>query len=175
MIQIFPGVIFVSPIICAMDQIIKYEIRQVTWPERYFIVKRAIIKFDDLSVFFGESYRHLYCTVQNLGLTSSGPPCAFYYSINEVKKETDVAAAVPVKENLSTVKDIDKIVIPPSKVLMTTYYGSYENMAAPYAEMEKHLKEHNETKELTIEEYFTDPSIEQDSNKWKTNIYFILK
>jgi effector-binding domain-containing protein len=158
-----------------METLIRYEINQITWPERYFVIKRALVKFDNLPIFFGDSYRHLYCAVENLGLTPIKLPCAFYYSINEGKKETDVAAAIPVKENLSDVKDVDKVVIPPSKVLMTTHYGSYENMTAPYAEMEKFLKEHNLQKALTIEEYFTDPSIEKDPNKWKTNIYFVLK
>lgn len=140
-----------------------------------FYSKRALVKFDNLSIFFGESYRHLYCITQKLRLTTVEQPCAFYYSINEVKKEIDVAAAVPIKENLPETTNVDKVVITPSEVLMTTHYGSYDDMTAPYAEMDKYLKEHHFEKELTIEEYFTDPSIEKDSNKWKTNIYFLLK
>ena len=152
----------------------KYEVREITWPEKLFITKRAIVAFDDLPAFFADNYRSIYDAIQKEGIDAVGPPCAIYYVVNERKKETDVAAAVPVHESIPEFTEFEKVVIPSGKVLTTTYYGPYENMKAPYSKLEKYLKEHAQKKEFTIEEYHSDPSAQEDPAQWKTVIYFVL-
>lgn len=158
-----------------METITKYEVKEMAWPEKIFITKRARVPFDKLSIFFGDTYDALYSTIQKVGLTTEGMPCAFYYEVDEYKKETDVAAAVAVTGQVPELKEFNKIMLPKSKVLTITHYGSYENMIPAYEELEKYRKDHALKKELVIEEYFSDPSIEKDPSKWKTNIYFVVK
>jgi effector-binding domain-containing protein len=158
-----------------METIVKNEIKEMTWPEKLFITKRDRVSFDKLSSFFGDAYGALYSTIQKLGLTAQGMPCALYYEVDEFKKETDVAAAVAVTGPVPELKEFNKIILPKSKVLTTTHYGSYENMGPAYEELEKYRKGHALKKELVIEEYFSDPAIEKDPSKWKTNIYFVVK
>ncbi len=153
----------------------KFEIMQSTWPERHFVVKREKVPFDKLPAFFEKNYGLIYSAIQKYNLATNEPPCAIYYSIDEERKETDVSAAVPVKGDLSPVQGLEKVIIPPSKILRATHYGSYDNMVPIYAEMEKYLKEHNSQRDLIIEEYFSDPEVEKDPGKWKTNIVFVLK
>ncbi len=153
----------------------KFEIMQSTWPERRFVVKREKVSFDKLPAFFEKNYGLIYSAIQKYNLVTNEPPCAIYHAIDEEKKETDVSAAVPVKGDSSPVQGLEKVIIPPSTILRGTHYGSYDNMVPIYAEMEKYLKEHNLQRDLIIEEYFSDPGVEKDPGKWKTNIVFILK
>lgn len=158
-----------------METITKYEVKEITWPEKTFVTKRAKLSFDKLPDFFTENYRAIDKAVTEMGVQTNEPPCAIYYSVDEVKKETDLAAAIPVKNLTTEIKGFEKVVIPKSKALTVTHYGSYETMEPAYAALEKYLAEHKLKKEWMIEEYFTDPMVEKDPAKWKTNIYFVVK
>lgn len=152
-----------------------YQIRRSTWPQKTYISQRATVSFEKLPDFFAQHYGAIYNLVQKHGMEASDPPCAFYYSIDETKKETDMAAAVPVKEPVTAIENFQKTTLPASEVISTTHYGSYENMKPAYDAMEKYLGENGLQKELVIEEYFSDPAVDKDPEKWKTDIHFILK
>lgn len=158
-----------------METITKYEVKEITFPERTFVTKRAKLSFDKLPDFFTENYRAIEKAVTEMGVQTNEPPCAIYYSVDEAKKETDLAAAIPVKNLTKEIKGFEKVVIPKSKALIVTHYGSYETMEPAYTALEKYLVEHKLKKEWMIEEYFTDPMVEKDPAKWKTNIYFVVK
>lgn len=158
-----------------METITKYEVKEIAWPEKTFITKRAKISLDKLPAFFTETYGAIYGAIKKTEAKTNEPPCAIYYSVDEVKNETDLAAAIPVTGLKKEIEGFEKITIPESKALTLTYYGSYENMKPAYAELEKYVSEHKLKKEWMIEEYSTDPSMEKDPAKWKTNIYFVVK
>ena len=159
-----------------METKVKYDVKKISWPEKTFIIKRETVGFDNLPAFFTKYYGAIYGHLQKAGISPSSPPCAIYYKIDEEKKETEVAAAVPAQGNVPDVKGFDKLVIPPSKVITTTYYGPYdEGMIPAYSAMEDYLNANNLTRELMIEEYLSDPMVEKDPDKWKTNIYFVIK
>lgn len=158
-----------------METIAKHEVKELNWPERTFITKRDTVSFDQLKDFFGKNYGAIYTEIQKAGFEANEPPCAIYYSVDEVKKVTDLAAAVPVKRSTPELKGFKKTTIPKSRVVSTTHIGSYESMMPAYEALEKYLKEHSLNRELVIEEYFSDPEVEKDPDKWKTNIYFLVK
>lgn len=158
-----------------METATQYQIRELAWPEKTFITKRALKSFDQLTAFFGESYGAIYGTIQKLGLKATEPPCAIYYSVDEQRNETDLAAAAPVQGAIPEIKGFTKLVLPPTRVLTTTHYGSYESMAPAYAALEQYVAYHNLEKDLVIEEYLSNPEVEKDPAKWKTNIYFVVK
>lgn len=159
-----------------METKVKYDVKKISWPEKTFIIKRETVAFDSLSAFFTKYYGTIYSHLQKAGINPSDPPCAIYYKIDEAKKETELAAAVPVQGKVPDIEGFEKLVIPPSKVITTTYYGPYdEGMKPAYSAMEDYLKQHHLTRELMIEEYLSDPMVEKDPGKWKTNIYFTIK
>lgn len=158
-----------------METLTKYDVKEMTWTEKVFLTKRNKVAFDKLSTFFGEAYAAIYEAVKNQGLSAQGMPFAFYYDIDEANKETDVAAAVAIIGQVPEVKGFKKVIIPASKVLTTTHYGSYESVGPAYEELEKYRRAHSLKKLLMIEEYFSDPTVESDPSKWKTNIYIIVK
>jgi len=158
-----------------METATKQVVREITWPEKTFIIRRTTMPFDKLSDFFKESYGIIYGALAGKGIQPAEMPCAFYYSINEIKKETELAAAVPVSADTPEIPGCEKVTFPPSKLITTTYIGPYEGMGIPYGAMEKYLAENKLRKGLVIEEYFSDPEVEKDTSKWKTNIYFMVE
>lgn len=157
-----------------MEALAKYSVKEINWPEKTFIIKRATVDLDKLTDFFGESYGEIYDAIEKLKIESYDPPCAIYYDVDEDNWETDLAAAIPVEGKIPPL-EFEKVFIPESKVLKVTYYGDYDSMAPAYAALEKYATDHKLKKEWMIEEYLSNPAAEKDPRKWKTNIYFVLK
>lgn len=153
----------------------KFEVKEISWPDKTFITRRAQLPLDKLPSFFSETYGAIYQALGKAGILTNEPPCAIYYSIDQVKMVTDVAAAVPVKDLVNDLTGFEKVLIPKSKALLVTYFGSYENMATAYEVIDKYVADHKLEKGWMLEEYFSDPAVEKDPAKWKTNIYCVLK
>ncbi len=158
-----------------METLVKYEVKQMKWPAKTFITRRATKPFDQLPAFFGESYGEIYGALQKSGTPPHDMPCAFYYSIDEAKKETDFAAAVPVQGEVPAIKGYERVTLPATDVITTTHYGSYESMGPAYEALEKYLASHSLKRTLIMEEYFSDPEKEKDPANWKTKIYFLVE
>lgn len=158
-----------------MESKLKHDVKEISWPERTFIIRRTKLPFDKLPAFFKESYSELYGILEKAGVRTEEMPCAFYYSIDEMKQETEFAVAVPVPVGTPDIQGFEKIILPPSRLATTTHIGSYETMGPSYAALEGYVDGKHLKKGLIIEEYFSDPEVEKDPATWKTNIYFQLK
>ncbi|MBL6448741.1 GyrI-like domain-containing protein [Fulvivirga sp. 29W222] len=154
---------------------VKYDIVEVNWPQKTFITKREKLRFDQLSDFFSKNYKAIYSWIEKNGIETNGVPSAVYFSIDETKQETDLAAAVPVKGELPQSINFEILKTPPAKVITTTHYGSYESIHPAYSALDGYLKNNGLKKELIIEEYYSDPVEEKDTSKWMTKIYFVIK
>jgi len=155
-----------------MNTTAKNEVKEIAWPGKTFIISRSIQQFNKLTAFFTEKYAALYSAIYMTGAKVSEPPCAIYYSIDEKKMETDLAAAVPVADNTPAIDGFTKEVIPACKALTITHYGPFTDMAGTYALLDKYMAEHKLTRTWAVEQYLSDPEVEKDPAKWKTNIYF---
>jgi len=158
-----------------METTVAYQVKEVTWTERAYVVKRAIVPFDKLPAFFKEQYNLLYGALTQKGIHLPPVASAFYYSIDEEKKQTDVAAALQLPSAKTEIKEMEKLILPGGKRITTTFYGKCEEMAPAYEELERYLKQKGFKKELYIEEYFSDPEKEKDPAKMRTDIYFAVK
>ena len=158
-----------------METTTAYKVRETTWPDRAYLIKKAVIPFDKLAGFFREQYGVLYGALQQQNIQPPAVATAFYFTIDEKKKETEVAAAVQLPGTATEVKGLEKFILPGGKRITTTYYGKYEEMMPAYQELEKYLREKMLTRELYIEEYFSDPEKETDPAKMRTDIYFAVK
>jgi effector-binding domain-containing protein len=158
-----------------METTVQHEIKEIKWPGKDFLIRRAKISFDKLPAFFTTSYESIYKELSKLGIFSKEMPFAIYYSVDEQSMETDVCAAVTIPGDAPVIPGFEKLTIPPSRGLCLTYYGSYENMSSAYGALDAYLAEHHLQKTWMLEEYFSDPAVEKDPAKWKTNIYFLVK
>jgi effector-binding domain-containing protein len=152
-----------------MDTLTKYNVKEVTWPEKVFLTQRATVDIDRLTEFFGETYGAIYEAMERLGIQSYDPPCAIYYSIDEDNWETDLAAAIPVEGKIPPL-DFEKVIIPESKVLMVAYYGDYDSMAPAYQALEKYAATQTLKKMWMSEEYLWRPAAELEPRIWKADV-----
>jgi hypothetical protein len=155
-----------------METTVKNSVKEISWPGKTYISSRNALPFDKLSAFFAEKYGAIYGALGRMGIQVCDPPCAIYYSVDEQKMVTDLAAAVPVPEHTADIAGFTTVVVPASKALTITHYGPFEGMTATYALLDKYIAEHALKKTWAIEEYLSDPAVEKDPANWKTNIYF---
>lgn len=158
-----------------METTTKNEIREIRWPGKTFVTVRTTLPFDKLTAFFSANYAAIYQAIAKLHVQSVEPPCAIYYSVDEAKKVTDLAAAIPVHGLAGEIEGFEKLVVPASKAVTVTHYGSYDSMSASYNQLEKYITEHGLKRKLILEEYLSDPAVEKDPANWKTNIYYIVE
>ncbi len=157
-----------------METQISYEVKEVVWPEKTLLTKRTTTTMDRLPGFFQEAYEQLYHLLQTQGQRPEEPPFAIYYSVDEATHETDVAAGVSVSGPVRVLSKFQQVTIPPSRALLLTYYGAYESMRPAYQALGQYVRDHRLEPLLMMEQYFTDPGIEKDPAKWRTDIYFIV-
>jgi effector-binding domain-containing protein len=152
-----------------------YEVKEIEWPETNWIgTKKEMLSFDKLQEFFGKNYPAIFKDLEAQKMKSEGPPSAIFFSYDETKGQTEVAAVVKMGKGVK-LKGYENHIFPAGKVLHIAYYGGYSKMAEPHMAMDKYMKEKGLTHSVVIEEYASDPGTEKDSTKWLTNIYYLVK
>lgn len=152
-----------------------YEIKEIELSPRTYIGKRAVVRFAEISNFYTQNLGAIFQVIQDKKLTMSGAPSGLFFVYDEQKGETDMAAAIPVLENNSTIEGYENWTIS-GKALKIAYYGDYNKMEAAHDAMKTYMKSHNLKMQTPgIEEYVTDPTTEKDTSKWLTNIYYLVK
>lgn len=151
------------------------EIKQVQWDEKIFFgTKQVKMEEKKLKLFFAENWPKISKELEKENIKSNMSPCGFFYSWDEKTAMTDCVAAINVP-NGKTIKGFEKYVLPASKVLSVPYYGPPEKSIDAHYAMDQYIKENKLNYSFVIEEYVTDPSLEKDTARWLTNIYYILK
>lgn len=155
-----------------METATKKEVKEIMWQRTTFVTSRDTLPFNKLTAFFSEKYGAIYGALGRMGVKVSEPPCAIYYSVDEKNMVTDLAAAVPVPDNTPDIEGFTKAVIPASRAVTVTHYGSFDSMMETYALLDKYLAAHQLKRTWMIEQYFSDPQVEKNPANWKTDIYF---
>ena len=152
-----------------------YEIKEVQWEEKTFIgTKRTKMDGNKLAAFFGENFPQMWADLEKEKIKSTMSPCGLFYSWDEKTMVTDCAAAMCVPGG-KEIKGWEKCTVPASKVLSVPYYGAPEKSIDAHYAIDAYMKEKKLDYTFVIEEYVTDPTLEKDTAKWLTNIYYILK
>ena len=142
-----------------------HEVKEIQWEARTFYgTKRVKMDGNKLGAFFGE----------NFPIQSCMSPCGLFYSWDEKTMATECAAAFCVP-NDKELKGWEKYSIPASKVLIAPHYGAPEKSIEAHYAIDAYMKEKKLDYSFVIEEYVTDPTLEKDTARWLTNIYYILK
>lgn len=154
---------------------VKYQINEQQWEEKTFVsTAHSKMTADKCGNFFGENWTRMMSDLEKNKVKYNMAPSAVFYSWDEKTMETDCAAIMNVSDAKSF-KGWEKLTIPPSKVLHVAYYGDQSKNYTAHTALENHIKEKGLTKNMVIEEYVTDPTMEKDTTKWLTNIYYVLK
>ncbi len=116
---------------------------------------------------------------------ASGPEFIRYIRI-DMAKELDIEVGVPVAKPQIGSGRVKPGVLPAGKYAVLTHFGNYSGLVAPNAEIQEWAKKKcldwSVTKTKKGDEwagraefYFTDPAMEPDADKWKTDILYLTK
>jgi effector-binding domain-containing protein len=112
---------------------------------------------------------------KGLGAKIIGAPVGLMWTWDTISHTSDMAAAIPVSDSSTRLKDISYFYVPAAKAYMTVYKGPYSGLHSAHMALSKYMMNKGLQHGLMIEEYVTDPGREKDSTKWQTNIYYLVK
>ena len=151
-----------------------FEVTEVDYPGHTFAGLRKTVSnvaMGDMMKLFDDAKTVM---MKNAAGKINGTSTGLYFTWDTVKKETDMAAVFPVSDT-KPIKDVVTIDIPKSKAVMAVLHGGYGKEMDVHGAIMKHITEKGETRGTVIEEYAIGRNEEPDSNKWVTNIYYLLK
>jgi hypothetical protein len=151
-----------------------YRVERIELPQRHYLTKRATIPMSELDKAYGDMLGATMGAMLAQNVQPSGAPSAIYYTWDEAKGESDMAAAVPVPEGTSL--EGFEVVPVEGKAIMLKYSGAYDKMEEAHMVLSQYMEENNlEYRDIVLEEYLTDPTTERDTTLWKTNIYYLIQ
>jgi effector-binding domain-containing protein len=148
-----------------------FDIKEMQYPGHTYATVRKTVKMKELSSFFMDSYSAL---GKSAGKNISGPASGIYYTWDQEKQQTDVAAGFPVS-GVTAINGATMITAPPSKGYQIVYTGTPSASMAAHDALGKHIEDKKQEQTFVIEEYIKGAKEEQDSTKWVTNIIYLVK
>lgn len=146
------------------------KIDEVQFPGHTYAGIRSVVGWNDLQKFFSDSYM---AVGKEAGARINGPATGLFYTWDTVKHQTDMMAVFPVS-GTEPVKGATMVTIAPSKAYMAVHMGSYMGSMKEHMALGMHCASKNQKPTLVVEEYIKGPHEEKDSNKYVTNIYYLV-
>lgn len=112
--------------------------------------------------------------LSSVGADMAGPPFTRYHGFDG--DMVDLEAGFPLKKKVEGKGRIQAGELPGGDVAVTWHIGPYEELAKSHALLEKWMKEKSlESRGGAWEVYWTDPGIEPDPQKWRTQVIWPVK
>jgi effector-binding domain-containing protein len=135
---------------------------------------RVTIDAKDVSQTLAKIFPEVGSYCGSIGVAPAGPPFSRYHSITGDK--IDLEAGMPVKTPITPKGRVLASELPGGKAAMTWHVGPYTTLPRTYDLLKAWMKEHSvEANGGFWEIYWTDPGLEPDPAKWRTQIYWPLK
>ncbi|GAA4467192.1 hypothetical protein GCM10023093_22630 [Nemorincola caseinilytica] len=148
------------------------DIKEVDHPGYMVAGIRDSMQWADFTSFFGDAYS-LFLHTPDSSIT--GPHVGIYYQWDTLRHRADVMAGVVTGNTLVPVNGIIFSQLPPSRAYMAVHKGGYGSLRHAHDALMRYEAVMGRTHWLVVEEYPTYPGNEPDSNKWVTNIYYLLQ
>jgi len=153
-----------------------YKVTEDIVKEKNFITKRDEIAKSAMQQFYVQNMGILFKEVQDAGLEMDlGMSCALFYSEIGSTETIDMAAAIPVTEEVNIANATSEF-LKTRMAIVVDYYGDYNNTIEAHDAIKAYFNDHGYIADIpVIEEYITDPTKEKDPSKWLTKItYYIV-
>jgi AraC family transcriptional regulator len=112
--------------------------------------------------------------VTKSGAEMAGPPLSRYHGFTAT--EIDIEACIPVKKPIEGEGRVRGSTLPAGRAATTWHIGPYHELPKSYKVLETYMKKEGlEARSPFWEVYWTDPGIERDPAKWRTQIYWPVK
>lgn len=149
----------------------KFKMNEIIVDSQAYLTIRESINLEQDNSYHGRIYGQIANYIVQNGGIPSPKPIAIYYTNTEGK--TDVELGIAVNQEYKGTKNIKYKMMNQRKALVASHFGSYTNLGITYASIMKFIETNKiRTSGAPWEEYVSDPSLELDSNKWETKIYF---
>jgi effector-binding domain-containing protein len=133
-------------------------------------VVRGSLAVQDLSAFFGRAFTAVAAALCARGTPPSGQ--AFAYYPTPPGATIDVEAGFTVTQPVEASGEVVPSQLPAGTLVTTTHVGPYEALGETYQALSQWATEHGWTASGPMwEVYLTDPQIEPDPAKWRTDIF----
>lgn len=151
-----------------------YTVKEEIIPAKAYITNRAEVPKENAYQFYTQNLTPLFKKIQETGLELDGKPGILFYNYDSKNAKVDMAAALPLKEDVAIADDGSTITsIQTGKALVVDYYGDYKNTDAAHVAIQKYMRDRNMLKRYPLfQEFVTDTSKETDSSKWHTRIVY---
>jgi effector-binding domain-containing protein len=151
-----------------------YEIVELDLEAKHFVINRQEVRTENIQQFYATNLGKLFGKVQGAGMEMDGMPCGLFFRMDERDGMIDMAAAIPVKENIS-IDGASLYSIETRKALQIDYKGDYHGVKLAHLAMEEYMRDRGLfLDDPIIEEYLTDPGTEPDPSKWLTRLTYFF-
>lgn len=135
------------------------------------VTMRKNIAIDDMSTIHEELYGKLMAFMAKNKMEQAGMPMAIYHSYSA--DMVDIECGIPVSVEVMPTDEINVIDMPVQSVVKFVHMGDYANLPSTYELAEAWMAENGiDPNGAPWEVYATDPGVETDVTKWKTEVYF---
>lgn len=154
---------------------INVTVREMDFPATTYAAARKTVPFKGISNYYRTNLEQIYKAATAAKL-QPGVPCGLFYTWDEKKRETDMAAAIPVPEGSTLGPGFEIIRLPAAKAAYVDYYGPYDKIANAHVAIQQFIeKKGKKIIPPTMEMYVTDPGKEKDSSKWLTKVIYFMQ
>ena len=140
------------------------------FPATSFASIRKKVLWTEMKDFSSNAFKTLLVTTEG---RKNGPPCTFYFDWNISEQSSDLAPAFAVTGS-APIPGAEMINIPAMHVCSVLHKGGYASLGKAQEILGKYIFEKGKNLNYTYEEYIVGPANEADSNKWVTNVIFLV-
>lgn len=147
------------------------DIVEKNFESNWYASIRKKIPFSEIQKFSTEAYAQL---ASACGHRMQSTATCIYYDWDPQSGFADMAPSFAVSGD-EPVPNAEMVHIPASKSLQLLYKGSYAGLGKAHEMMGQYVAKKGVSLSYVLEEYLSGPANEPDSNKWRTNVVYILK
>ncbi len=135
----------------------------------HFASVRKTVKFAEISKALGEIFPEIMFALQKQGIQPIGAPMTRYHRWGP--GEADIEAGFPLAKPIEPVGRIAASTLPAGRVATTWHIGPYQTLGQTHQKLRGWIGEHGlRPNGAPWEIYWTDPGLEPDPRKWRTQL-----
>ncbi len=142
--------------------------------ERHVATIRSTCKFEDLGKQMAICLPEVMVYLNKIGVQTVSAPFSRYHSFNPAA--IDIESGMFVAEPIKPSDRVKASTLPACKAAVAWHLGPYEGLGKSYERVQKWVTENGyESAGAPWEIYWTDPGMEPDPTKWRTQIFQPVK
>lgn len=151
------------------------EINTGEFPGMRYLGVKGDVKMSEITNFYEDNLPAIMLALDSTGGQMAGMPTGLYYTWDQEKGMSTMAAAIPIKGDIKAPEGMEVITVPSGNAIFLDYLGGYNGLEKAHMAFDDYLKA-NKLQNIppVIEEYITDPGTEPDSTKWMTKITYLV-